>query len=994
MIRRSGAQAGIVIAADPRRSGDAEVVLADPPELSALQTPWPRPPAQGSPIERDSRRIARILPAGLGGRLAQPVGALCCQPLQGGSLWLVLIWGLTVPDGPLRLRESTRAALIRELQERRRDGTEQAAAAAPEQDAAAGSPAAEAPARAEPSPVAASPEPEPEPEPEPGGEAESEARTRPAAGLEALPEGPFGMAWIQPGGTILAANRSLLELLARSAEELRQCSWQLLTHPEDLAAELAQATQLLSGQRDGYRLRKRFLRPDGQVRWTDVAVSAQRSADGNLERLLLQCADIDDWASERAQQQQRLQQLQLQLAHGSDLIVALDPTLQPLWSSPACQGLLAAPPGTTAASSPWLQGLQAVLRRRRSGRQLVELPDAEGVQRLYTLEAHWPLEGEGSSEPVIAVLQNVDRSERQRQQLQEQNRRQQQLLDGETTARLLLEEVPARSGKLRVLTANRAAERALGDPARGLEGRLLSELEAEVGAPLQRLALDCLARDCPIALEHEVAGGAPRVLQLEAQPLQDAGERSLTLAWWDDTERVTTLRQLSRSERDYRLLAENCTDVVFRLDPAGVVAWVSPSLTRVLGWLPEQWIGRRGTDYLRHRGSSETYQRNLAAIAAGQTVIARDEIQARDGSWHWVETHAGPYRDENGRIAGAVAFFRPLDEQVAMEQALRRSQRSNALLARSTGALLLLCRSGQIQAVSEGAEELLKLAPEALVGQPLQELVAPEERSSHTLLLQQAALGRSLVGRSQLIGTDGRRLAVEVSASPLEEGSSDLCVVYRLLNSQGDPLRGEGPGATNGGNGTGSAAVSPFAQLDPLTGLLRRGPLFSQLQALLRQRRQRDRIALLLCDLDQLAALNAQQGRDRGDLLLQTTAMRVRSSTRDGDLLGRLGGDELLVVLQDVGSLDVAIEVAEKIRRAVHEPIAGSGSGERALIPSLSIGVTLLADQEELDSALARADAATFAAKARGGNQVIVMPAGPAPPAIRSGTGSVRKTPR
>lgn len=117
--------------------------------------------------------------------------------------------------------------------------------------------------------------------------------------------------------------------------------------------------------------------------------------------------------------------------------------------------------------------------------------------------------------------------------------------------------------------------------------------------------------------------------------------------------------------------------------------------------------------------------------------------------------------------------------------------------------------------------------------------------------------------------------------------------------------------------------------------------------------------ALLLCDLDQLAAHNAHQRLDRGDLL------------------GRLGGDELLVVLQDVGSLDVAIEVAEKIRRAVHEPIAGSGSGERALIPSLSIGVTLLADQEELDSALARADASTFAAKANGGNQVFVMPAGP-----------------
>jgi hypothetical protein len=56
--------------------------------------------------------------------------------------------------------------------------------------------------------------------------------------------------------------------------------------------------------------------------------------------------------------------------------------------------------------------------------------------------------------------------------------------------------------------------------------------------------------------------------------------------------------------------------------------------------------------------------------------------------------------------------------------------------------------------------------------------------------------------------------------------------------------------------------------------------------------------------------------------------------------------------------------------------------------------VTLLAEQEDLDAALARADAATFAAKASGGNQVIVMPAGPAPQSIRSGTGSIRQMPR
>jgi diguanylate cyclase (GGDEF)-like protein len=141
----------------------------------------------------------------------------------------------------------------------------------------------------------------------------------------------------------------------------------------------------------------------------------------------------------------------------------------------------------------------------------------------------------------------------------------------------------------------------------------------------------------------------------------------------------------------------------------------------------------------------------------------------------------------------------------------------------------------------------------------------------------------------------------------------------------------------------------------------------------------------LLCDVDQLSSLNARHGRAVGDQLLQTIAQRLRGTIRDGDLLCRFGGDEFLVVLQSVAQLEHALAAAGTILDAAHQPLPGL-----AFTPSLSIGATLLAADEALDGALQRADAATHAAKAGGGHQVVVMAGTGHPLGPRLGTGTTR----
>jgi diguanylate cyclase (GGDEF)-like protein len=128
-------------------------------------------------------------------------------------------------------------------------------------------------------------------------------------------------------------------------------------------------------------------------------------------------------------------------------------------------------------------------------------------------------------------------------------------------------------------------------------------------------------------------------------------------------------------------------------------------------------------------------------------------------------------------------------------------------------------------------------------------------------------------------------------------------------------------------------------------------------------------LALMLIDLDNFKAINDSGGHHAGDLALQLVAERARCTLRSVDCVARLGGDEFAVLLPDTG-LGSAAGVGDKLQAVVR-----AAAGALPAVPgqpplTLSIGVTVLADGETVQAALARADAALYAAKAAGRNRV------------------------
>jgi len=157
---------------------------------------------------------------------------------------------------------------------------------------------------------------------------------------------------------------------------------------------------------------------------------------------------------------------------------------------------------------------------------------------------------------------------------------------------------------------------------------------------------------------------------------------------------------------------------------------------------------------------------------------------------------------------------------------------------------------------------------------------------------------------------------------------------------------------------------------DNLTGLPNRILLLDRLTtALARAKRQAD-LAVLFLDLDRFKLVNDSLGHEAGDRLLVATASRLSAAVREGDTIARFGGDEFVVLCEDVGSVEEAILVADRISAALATPIALDG-GE--VFVTTSIGIALSSGAQQTAHALLRdADAALYRAKetARGSHEV------------------------
>ncbi len=217
----------------------------------------------------------------------------------------------------------------------------------------------------------------------------------------------------------------------------------------------------------------------------------------------------------------------------------------------------------------------------------------------------------------------------------------------------------------------------------------------------------------------------------------------------------------------------------------------------------------------------------------------------------------------------------------------------------------------------------------------------------------------------------GSRLGVLASAASL------LLLGLTLLTSMLDARLQGSLNRTNLKLQSANEELRRHAFMDALTGLPNR-LLFEDrlMQALVRRERQHDRknarLAVLFVDLDGFKPVNDQFGHAAGDGVLQEVAERLRTAARDGDTVARIGGDEFLLLIEDMADTADCAALAARVLEAVAQPMR---QGERQISISASIGIVVYPDQGEKGKLIANADSAMYAAKRAGGNTCVMFEA-------------------
>ncbi|HEX7781178.1 MAG TPA: GGDEF domain-containing protein [Sphingobium sp.] len=238
---------------------------------------------------------------------------------------------------------------------------------------------------------------------------------------------------------------------------------------------------------------------------------------------------------------------------------------------------------------------------------------------------------------------------------------------------------------------------------------------------------------------------------------------------------------------------------------------------------------------------------------------------------------------------------------------------------------------------------------------PRRRAATPPERAFIVMLIIFALFQATLVSAGIMLRPDNSDANLAIYRSVLGLGLPSIYVatgVAAVLVVAGDLAKQLGSMVSN----------------DQLTGILnRRGVEQAAVMAIANAKRQKRKLAAVICDMDSFKTLNDGYGHIAGDAALRTFAKALLLAVRKGDIVGRLGGDEFCVLLVD-SSGEAAVEVMERVRLSLAElSVAKMPSG----CVKASFGVAeFMPGDSKLDDLIARADEALYQSKQRGRDRV------------------------
>ncbi len=263
---------------------------------------------------------------------------------------------------------------------------------------------------------------------------------------------------------------------------------------------------------------------------------------------------------------------------------------------------------------------------------------------------------------------------------------------------------------------------------------------------------------------------------------------------------------------------------------------------------------------------------------------------------------------------------------------------------------------GTVLYANQALADLVHSSYSRIVGQSVLDLFAEPSRPELLDMLDPTTPGGSV--EVVLLTAESHLVPALIGASTLVVDSDHItCLTVTDLTSERKA----------------EAALAHLAQHDSLTGLPNRSLLTDRIgHALARRARAPGLLALHFCDIDGFKNVNDAHGHQVGDTVLEAVASRLLAAVRPEDTVARIGGDEFVVLCENLADLDAAAFVAHRLSAAVADPIA-TGVGELEITVSIGVAMAGLDDDATSDTLLRDADEAMYKAKRQGPNVIEIF---------------------
>jgi diguanylate cyclase (GGDEF)-like protein/PAS domain S-box-containing protein len=386
-------------------------------------------------------------------------------------------------------------------------------------------------------------------------------------------------------------------------------------------------------------------------------------------------------------------------------------------------------------------------------------------------------------------------------------------------------------------------------------------------------------------------------------------------------------------------------------DPLAVTLEVDDAVLAVLGWRPHQIVGRRSLEFVHpadHERAIANWMDMLNAPGGGRRVRFRH--RHADGSWVWLEVTNHNLID-NPDAGYVLAEMIDISDEMAAQQALAANEQ---LLRRLTESLpvgvLQIDRDRQVVYRNKLLSRIAgrRGTPRTVDSQLAN--VAPADRPALTDALTAVLANGQDRDLEVSIGhrAGPRRCSIQLRA--LTGGGGDVTgAVLCILDITEDAKLRE--------------ILRERANFDSLTRCHNRAATLAALRRVLALEPEGSGIGVIFLDLDHFKQVNDELGHAAGDRLLRHVADCLTDSAREGDVVGRIGGDEFLVVCPGLDSALDASRLAERFATSLEATVRLAGHEYR---PRASIGVAWARPGEDADAIIARADEAMYGVKARG----------------------------